>query len=122
MNEKSVSVNKMVIKPDKAKLRSRRNFSMEKKIDALISYVSNVVAKTEKEYKDLANRFEKVEDALKDIVEIEQNRRVYTSEELADMKKNMSWQSLAKRTGIPISTLQYRVRKYKQKMLEDETV
>lgn len=97
---------------------------MEKKIDTLISYVSNVVAKTEKEYKDLANRFEKVEAVLQDIVTIEQNRRVYTSEELADMKKNMSWQSLAKRTGIPISTLQYRVRKWKQKMmmLEDETV
>lgn len=96
---------------------------MEKKIDALISYVSNVVAKTEKEYKDLANRFEKVEDALKEIVSIEQNRRVYTSEELADMKKTLSWQALSKRTGIAISTLQYRVRKYKhQKMLEDETV
>lgn len=95
---------------------------MEKKIDTLISYVSNVVANTEKQYKDLATRLDKVEAALKDIVEIEQNRRVYTSEELADMKKNMSWQSLAKRTGIPISTLQYRVRKYKQKMLEEEIV
>ena len=95
---------------------------MEKKIDALISYISNVVAKTEKEYKDLANRFEKVEGALQEIVSIEQNRRVYTSEELADMKKNMSWQALSKRTGIAISTLQYRVRKYKQKMLEEEIV
>lgn len=97
---------------------------MENKIDTLISYVSNVVANTEKQYKDITHRLEQVEDALGEIVEIEQNRRVYTSEELADMKKNMSWQSLAKRTGIPISTLQYRVRKYKQKMmmLEDEIV
>lgn len=119
----------MGIKVNIVKLIRQEEFSMEKKIDSLerkidslIQYVSTVVAKTEKEYKDLANRFEKVEDTLKDIVEIEQNRRVYTSEELADMKNNMSWQSLAKRTGIPISTLQYRVRKYKQKMLEDETV
>lgn len=95
---------------------------MEKKIDTLISYISNVVANTEKQYKDITHRLEQVEDALGEIVEIEQNRRVYTSEELADMKKNMSWQSLAKRTGIPISTLQYRVRKYKQKMLEEEIV
>ena len=95
---------------------------MEKKIDALITYISNVSVNTEKQYKDIANRLDKVEAVLQDIVTIEKDRRVYTSEELADMKKNMSWQSLAKRTGIPISTLQYRVRKYKQKMLEEEIV
>ena len=95
---------------------------MEKKIDALITYISNVSVNTEKQYEDIANRLDKVEAVLQDIVTIEKDRRVYTSEELADMKKNMSWQSLAKRTGIPISTLQYRVRKYKQKMLEEEIV
>ena len=96
--------------------------SLERKIDSLIQYVSTVVVSTEKQYKDLANRFEKVEDALQEIVSIEQNRRVYTSDELMSLKKTLSWQALSKRTGIPISTLQYRVRKYKQKMLEDETV
>ena len=95
---------------------------MEKKIDVLIQYVSNVVSNTEKQYKDIANRLEQVEDALNDIVSIEQNRRIYTSDELLSLKKSLSWQALSKRTGIPISTLQYRVRKYKQKMLEDETV
>lgn len=95
---------------------------MEKKIDTLISYVSNVVANTEKQYKDITHRLEQVEDALKDIVSIEQNRRVYTSDELLSLKKSLSWKALSKRTGIPISTLQYRVRKYKQKMFEDETV
>ena len=95
---------------------------MEKKIDALITYISNVSVNTEKQYKDIANRLDKVEAVLQDIVTIEKDRRVYTSEELADMKKNMSWQALSKRTGIAISTLQYRVRKYKQKMLEEEIV
>ena len=97
---------------------------MEKKIDVLIQYVSNVVSNTEKQYKDIANRLEQVEDALNDIVSIEQNRRVYTSDELLSLKKSLSWQALSKRTGIPISTLQYRVRKYKQKMmmLEEEIV
>ena len=112
----------MGVKVNIVKLIRQEEFSMDKKIDALITYISNVSVNTEKQYKEIANRLDKVEAALKDIVEIEQNRRVYTSEELADMKNNMSWQSLAKRTGIPISTLQYRVRKYKQKMLEDETV
>lgn len=97
---------------------------MEKKIDTLISYVSNVVANTEKQYKDITHRLEQVEDALGEIVEIEKNRRVYTAEELISLKKEMSWQALSKRTGIPLSTLQYRIRKHKQKMmmLEDETV
>ena len=40
------------------------------------------------------------------------NNGVYTDEELAELKESLSWKKLSERTGIKLSTLQYRLRRY----------
>lgn len=46
---------------------------------------------------------------------------VYTDRELFELKDNdgLSWSQLSKRTGISVSTLQSRVRRYKNEKLAD---
>lgn len=44
----------------------------------------------------------------------------WESEELYELKKKMSWHQLHVYTGIPLSTLQYRVRTYKNKLTVDD--
>lgn len=89
---------------------------IEKSVQNLITYISNIEVNNEKQYKDISKRLGEVETALKDILALEQSRRVYTGAELAEMKKSLSWQNLSKKTGIPLSTCQYRVRQYISKV------
>lgn len=39
--------------------------------------------------------------------------KVYTDEELYKLKQSLSWSKLSERTGIPISTLQSKCRKFR---------
>ena len=39
--------------------------------------------------------------------------KVYTDEELYNLKQSLSWSKLSERTGIPISTLQSKCRKFR---------
>ena len=41
--------------------------------------------------------------------------KVYTDEELYNLKQNLSWSKLSERTGIPISTLQSKCRRFRDK-------
>ena len=43
---------------------------------------------------------------------------VYTDEELYKLKQTMSWAVLSKKTKIPLSTLQYRHRRYVREQLD----
>ena len=40
--------------------------------------------------------------------------KVYTDEEIYNLKQSLSWSKLSERTGIPVSTLQSRYRRYMQ--------
>ena len=39
-------------------------------------------------------------------------KQVYTDEEIYNLKKSLSWKNLSIRTKLPISTLQYRYKRY----------
>ncbi len=43
---------------------------------------------------------------------------IYSDEELYNLKKTMSWAMLSKKTKIPLSTLQYRHRRYVKEQLD----
>lgn len=45
-------------------------------------------------------------------------KHVYSDEEIYQMKSTMSWKRLHEKTNIPLSTLQYRYRKYKNYLSE----
>lgn len=40
---------------------------------------------------------------------------IYTDEEIFNLKKSLTWNKLCKKTNIPLSTLQYRYRRYIKK-------
>lgn len=43
---------------------------------------------------------------------------IYSDEELYNLKKTMSWAMLSKKTKIPLSTLQYRHRRYLKEQID----
>lgn len=45
---------------------------------------------------------------------IGRQKKKYTSAELSEMKKTMSWTELAAVTHMPVSTMQYKVRKHRK--------
>ena len=44
----------------------------------------------------------------------------YTDRELAELKHTMSWKQLHMKTKIPISTLQYKCRRYNKKLASEK--
>ena len=81
---------------------------------AMINYFSNSSVeveqnfrKTEKQLDELKNEVQKL-DRLRAA-----ETHVYTDEELAKLKMTMSWNGLHTKTKIPVSTLQYRLRRYR---------
>lgn len=76
--------------------------------------------------KQLEIAFQKIDELTQRVYTLEQNNgkseesKIYTNRELYTLKyiDNLSWNKLNQRTGIPISTLQYRVRKYMESLDE----
>jgi hypothetical protein len=76
--------------------------------------------------KQLEMAFQKIDELTQRVYTLEQNsgkseeNKIYTNRELYTLKyiDNLSWNKLNQRTGIPISTLQYRVRKYTESLDE----
>ena len=63
----------------------------------------------EKKIDDVANSIEKL------ISMTEASKQtIYTDRELFELKEELSWAQLHKKTNIPLSTLQCRVRRYKK--------
>lgn len=71
--------------------------------------------------KQLELAFQEIEVLKERVAELENThggskdeKKVYTNRELYVLKyeDSLSWSKLSQRTGIPVSTLQYRVRKY----------
>lgn len=94
----------------------KKNYKLCK---AMLDYFSNNSVDVEKNFK----RIELCLDSLKDeIYKLDKLKaaepHVYTDEELAKLKKTMSWKELNRQTKIPVSTLQYRCRRYKHETEE----
>lgn len=75
----------------------------------------------------ILEKINNLEDAINDM----KNNRVdldtkndWSGEELYELKnnKNMSWKTLSSYTGIPLSTCQYRVRKYIENSVYDDII
>ena len=70
--------------------------------------------------KQLEEAFKRIEYLENEVADLKKNAgnpdadKVYTDRELYELKyeDNLSWKQLAKRTGKPVSTLQYRIRRY----------
>ncbi len=84
-------------------------------------YLSNVSVKVENELE----RVQKTTDEIKgEVLKLnklrETEKHVYSDEEIYRLKKVMSWSRLHQKTDIPLSTLQYRYRRYLRETIELE--
>lgn len=97
---------------------SRENYRLCK---ALIDCITNQGVATDKSLKDIEIRIDSLKKDMQeyDRLRAEVNYR-YTDSELAELKRTMSWKQLHVKTKIPISTLQYKCRRYNKSLTSDE--
>lgn len=77
------------------------------------NYLSNVSFNTGKELDNLKKTTDEIKDeVIKLNILREMEKHVYSDKEIYKLKKVMSWNKLHQKTDIPVSTLQYRYRRY----------
>lgn len=96
----------------------RENYKLCK---AIIECITNQGMDTDKSMKDIAVRIDNLKNDMQeyDKLRAEANYR-YTDRELAELKHTMSWKQLHIKTKIPISTLQYKCRRYNKKLTSEK--
>lgn len=90
-----------------------------KMIKALINYIANVSMDTEKNFNDIQKMIKDVEIQIQKLDKLKVTEHIYTDKELNELKSAMSWNELHIKTKIPVSTLQYRIRRYREKQEDD---
>lgn len=88
---------------------------------ALLDCIVNQSVATDKRFKDIEIRIESLQKDMQeyDRLRTESNYR-YTDSELAKLKQTMSWKQLHTKTKIPISTLQYKCRRYNKNLTSEK--
>lgn len=88
---------------------------------ALLDCIANHGVDTDKGLKDIGNR---IDGLKKDMQEYDRLRAEanyqYSDRELVELKRTMSWKKLHMKTKIPISTLQYKCRRYNKSLTSDK--
>jgi RNA processing factor Prp31 len=84
----------------------------DKSREILMIQLLNELYSKVSELSDLIKGQEELCDNIKKMAE-SSNTKVYTDEELFKLKEQLSWSKLSTRTGIPVSTLQSRCRRYR---------
>ncbi|MCM1166024.1 MAG: hypothetical protein NC299_09275 [Lachnospiraceae bacterium] len=84
-------------------------------------YLSNVSVKVDGELENLRKTVDEIKDEVLKLNKLrETEKRVYSDEEIYRLKKVMSWCRLSEKTEIPLSTLQYRHKRYIKKLSADQ--
>lgn len=85
-------------------------------------YLSNVSVKVDGELDSLRKTVDEIKDEVLKLNKLrEAEKHVYSDEEIYRLKKVMSWSRIFEKTDIPLSTLQYRYKRYLKKLSADET-
>ena len=88
----------------KKEIEISRNMQVNAEVD-----LDKKLIRIENKIDDVANSIEK----LMSMTEASK-QTIYTDRELFELKEELSWAQLHKKTSIPLSTLQCRVRRYKK--------
>ncbi len=91
--------------------------------NSIVQYISQSSLNNEKQLGSMQKGLdEKLNELKNDIQELgklsTEAVHVYSDEELYNLKRTMSWAMLSKKTKIPLSTLQYRHRRYVKEQLD----
>ena len=89
---------------------------IKKEIEISRNMAVNSNVDFEKQINTIEKKVDSIERSLEKLVALTEasNETVYTDRELYDLKQELSWAQLNKKTHIPLSTLQSRVRRYKK--------
>lgn len=83
-------------------------------------YLSNVSVKVDNGLEDLRKTLDEIKDEVLKLNKLRETEiHVYSDEEIYKLKKVMSWCRLSEKTDIPLSTLQYRYKRYLKKLSAD---
>ena len=84
-------------------------------------YLSNVSVKIDSGLEDIRKTVDEIKDEVLKLNKLrEAEKHVYSDEEIYRLKKVMSWNRLFEKTDIPLSTLQYRYKRYLKKLSADQ--
>ncbi len=94
-----------------------------KTTNCLVQYISQISMDSDKKidevHKDLKESIKEMENEIQKLGKLSaETVHVYSDEELYNLKKTMSWTALSCKTKIPVSTLQYRHRRYVKEQLD----
>lgn len=88
---------------------------------ALIDCIANQGLATEKSLKEIGNRIDNLKNDMQEYDKLRDEAYYrYTDIELVELKQSMSWNKPSIKTKIPISTLQYRCRRYRKNLTSEE--
>lgn len=91
--------------------------------NSIVQYISqnslNADSRLSTVHKDLKENLSELKKDIQKLNKLSaETVHVYSDEELYNLKKTMSWTALSCKTKIPISTLQYRHRRYVKEQLD----
>ena len=91
--------------------------------NSIVQYISqnslNADHRLSSVHKDLQEKISELKNDIQELNKLSaETVHIYSDEELYNLKRTMSWTALASKTKIPISTLQYRHRRYVNKQLD----
>ena len=81
--------------------------------NTLVNYISNVSVNIDKRFDGIEKCFDDIKNEIQKLDRLsELNSHIYTDEEIFKLKKCLSRNALHRKTNIPLSTLQYRYKRY----------
>ena len=88
----------------------------------IVGSITTVGGELRSHIERLDKKLDDLNTEIRRIDKIVKEQHVYTDEEIYKMKATMSWRRLHQKTNIPLSTLQYRYRKYRDYLMEQEDI
>lgn len=87
---------------------------------SLINYISNNATSVDKRFDIIEKGIADLRAEIKKLDRLNEAMHIYTDEEIFKLKKCLSWNALHRKTNIPLSTLQYRHRRYLKNQHNEE--
>lgn len=91
----------------------KANYKLNK---CIVESINNLSLNESEKFKSIEKQLDELKkDVQKTDRLLSGDYHIYTDEEIFNLKKSLTWNKLCKKTNIPLSTLQYRYRRYIKK-------
>lgn len=87
----------------------------------MVDYISQNSISTDKKIDALGKKLDELKQEIRQLGKLRaEEHHVYSDEEIYKLKESLTWKQLHRKTKIPLSTLQYRRRRYIKDILDFE--